>query len=194
MSYFLIIIFFCPFFLLAQDFGTYGTTFSIDEDDLIVVLQERLKKTQYDESKKMEIQKVLTKAVEEPKGKILPRANIRRCFDFDPTLLVKEEVKDQNGELIIRKGMKVNPLDSSTLAEQLLIFDANDPKQILWAKNIHGIWILTNGSPLELEKQENRPVYFDQAGYLTTKLGITSLPAIVTQEDKKLKVEETPCF
>jgi conjugal transfer pilus assembly protein TraW len=50
--------------------------------------------------------------------------------------------------------------------------------------------ILTNGSPFELMENIDRPVYFDQEGVLTKKLGILQVPAKVTMQEKHLLIEE----
>jgi len=64
--------------------------------------------------------------------------------------------------------------------------------------------ILISGSPFELMERWNQlagsqligtplvghPVYFDQGGKLTKKLGIQHVPAVVTQENLRLRIEE----
>jgi conjugal transfer pilus assembly protein TraW len=52
--------------------------------------------------------------------------------------------------------------------------------------------ILTGGSYLDLMRRWKRPVFFDQQGTLTDKLGIRHVPALVTQDGKRLKIEEIP--
>jgi conjugal transfer pilus assembly protein TraW len=43
---------------------------------------------------------------------------------------------------------------------------------------------------MELMKKHNVRFYFDQKSILTLKLGITQVPAIVTQNGMKLRIEE----
>ena len=50
--------------------------------------------------------------------------------------------------------------------------------------------ILTKGAPLALMEELKAPVYFDQGGFLVKKLGIHHVPAIVTQEKLRLRIEE----
>ncbi|MFU7501964.1 MAG: conjugal transfer protein TraW [Candidatus Tisiphia sp.] len=50
--------------------------------------------------------------------------------------------------------------------------------------------VLTGGRLLELEREIGSPIYFDQAGELTTKFNISYVPAIVEQEGKYLKITE----
>ena len=172
------------------DFGTYGEVFPIQEEDFMEVLQKRLKEVQF----KDEIKEAFVSSIENPKGYRYPKAKRARSFEFDPSICVAQEIKDHHGNVLIQKGTHVNPLEIISLPEDLLFFDGNDPLQVAWAKQEKGMWILTNGKPLELEKEEQKPVYFDQAGYLASKLGIVSIPSKVSQKDKKLFIEETPCF
>ena len=50
--------------------------------------------------------------------------------------------------------------------------------------------ILTGGRPLELERELEHPIYFDQFGELTGRFNIGHVPAIVEQDGKYLKVTE----
>jgi conjugal transfer pilus assembly protein TraW len=194
MAYLLIALFLFFPSLHARDFGTFGTTFDIEEKDFIEVLKNRLEAAQLDDGKKEEIKKAVTQQVERPQGKNLPRALTWRSFEYDPTLCVYEDIKDHNNKIIIPKGTKINPLKRAPLQEDLIFFDGDDQLQVQWAKNLKGKWILSNGNPLELEEKEAKAVYFDQSGYLISKLGIQFLPAKVTQKGDKLLVEEIPCF
>ena len=50
--------------------------------------------------------------------------------------------------------------------------------------------ILTGGSYLDLMRRWQRPVFYDQQGNLTTKLGIRQVPALVTQDGRRLRIDE----
>ena len=50
--------------------------------------------------------------------------------------------------------------------------------------------ILTGGSYLDLMRLWRRPVYYDQHGQLVEKLGIRHVPALVSQEGKRLRIDE----
>ncbi len=194
MPYFLMLLMFFSFSVEGADLGTFGTTFSIEEEDLILVLQERLSRVEQDPKKKQEMMNQFVEAIHAPKGRELPKALTPRIFFFDPTIVVKEEIKDSQGKTLVPKGTRVNPLEKTPLLEELLFIDGKDSAQVAWAKSQQGKWILTSGRPIELEDHENRPIYFDQAGYLTKKLEIQALPARVTQEHNRLRIEEIPCI
>ena len=50
--------------------------------------------------------------------------------------------------------------------------------------------ILTGGSYLDLMKSWRIPVYYDQHGVLTRRLGIAQVPALVSQEGWRLRIDE----
>ena len=107
-------------------------------------------------------------------------------------------ILDADGKLLVPPGTTVNPLDTVSLSQALLFIDARDTAQV---KRASGILderggkvkvILTGGSYLDLMRRWKRPVFFDQQGTLTDKLGIRHVPALVTQDGKRLKIEEIP--
>lgn len=78
--------------------------------------------------------------------------------------------------------------NAAALAENLSELNKDHAKN---ASNSDGTKIvLTGGRPLELEREIGSPIYFDQAGELTTKFNISYVPAIVEQEGKYLKITE----
>ena len=50
--------------------------------------------------------------------------------------------------------------------------------------------ILTGGSYLDLMRRWKRPVFFDQHGQLVERLGIRHVPALVSQDGKRLRIDE----
>ncbi len=176
--------------LQAHDYGTFGTTYPIEEEDMIQYIRERLLNVS-DRERILYTQKQI-QTIKEPKSLGFPNATRYRCFSYDPSVTVREDIKDHEGNIILKQGTRYNPLENYRLPKDLLFFDATQESHLNWARAIEGTWILTSGSPLELEEQENRPVYFDQFGYLSAKFKIKAIPAKVSQEGKVLKVEELP--
>jgi conjugal transfer pilus assembly protein TraW len=93
-------------------------------------------------------------------------------------------------------GTRKNPLDVVSLSKQLLFFDARDKRQVARARELwaaargHLKPILTGGSYLDLMKSWRVPVYYDQQGLLTRRLGISQVPALVSQEGVRLRIDE----
>jgi conjugal transfer pilus assembly protein TraW len=178
--------------LQAKDCGVCGHLFPIAEESFLMHLKNKLETLSEDELNRVleKIRERQLHLITNPQPLNLPRALHYRSFSYDSSVIAKMDIKDRTGNIVIAKGTHYNPLDSHTLPSPLLFFDATDPDQLDWAKANSGEWILTKGNPLELEKLEGRPVYFDQFGMLSSKLGIRALPARLFQVDKALFVEE----
>lgn len=172
----------------AQDFGNFGETFFIAEQNIMDYLRQRLLHSSAEERER--VSQKLIQLAKEPKALKLPNAVRYRCFFFDPSITANEEIRDHADNIIVERGTKYNPLDNHHLSNALLFFDATQASHVEWAKAQTGLWILVKGKPLELEQAEERPVYFDQFGHLSGKLGIQAVPALVSQEEKHLKIQE----
>ena len=53
-----------------------------------------------------------------------------------------------------------------------------------------GDLVLTKGNPFKLMRECDRTVYFDQKGMIVKRFNVKTLPARITQKDKKLFIEE----
>ena len=119
-----------------------------------------------------------------------------RTFYFDPTYALDRNVLGAQGELLFAAGTQANPLDIVSLSRHLLFFDARDTRQVRRALELMAHYqgrlkpILTGGSYLDLMKSWRIPVYYDQQGLLTRRLGITQVPALVSQDGKRLRIDE----
>ena len=188
--------------LYSVDFGTHGTIFPIEEEDPIVLIQQKLKSLDENgELKKHQqsLQKKTKDAVERSKPvEGITKATQDRIFFFDPSYVVDRDLMDHTGNVFAKAGTKINPLKTVSLSHTLLFFDGDDEEQKIWVKEQldKGLkpslrLILIKGAPLELAQEWNQAVYFDQGGTLTKKLGIQYVPALVTQEGLRLRIEET---
>ncbi|MBP9692638.1 MAG: type-F conjugative transfer system protein TraW [Alphaproteobacteria bacterium] len=192
--------------LQAKDMGSHGVVYPIDEQDPIILIQNKLKNMEKSgelDRHHLEIQKKTRDAIERPKPvagltKFMPEPNQgaieNHIFYYDPTYIVPEDLKDHRGKIFYKKGTKINPLETVSLSQNLIFFDGDDPAQVTFAKEKRKEGsiklILVKGAPLTLSEESSVPVYFDQSGLLTQKLGIKHVPALVTQEDKHLRIEE----
>lgn len=181
---------------LLKDYGVVGTTFEILEEDLLEVIESKLKRIEEEGGLQKHQQKIAKQAQEKikrPKSvKGIQHTTKARSFTYDPSITVPYDLKDHKGKIFYAKGTKVNPLDYQSLTKPLLFIDGDDQPQVEWATAQQPVAqiILTNGSPFELMEKLERPVYFDQEGTLTKKLSILQVPAKVTQQDKHLLIEE----
>ena len=182
----------------AKDLGKHGATFDIKEEDIVEFIKNRLRLLE----QAGELQALQEKAIDKVKDRLRnPRAvdGIRntasvREFYYDPTYTVKEDIKDHRGNVLYKAGYTVNPLAQVPFGEDMVFINGENQKQLDWAKDYSkskgAKVILVRGSPLELEQEFKGKIYFDQAGKLTSKLGITQVPAIVSQDGLKLKIQE----
>lgn len=192
-------LFACSSGLLARDLGVVGPVYPIAEPDMLVTIAQRLESlTDSGELARIEGEaKARYEAyLERPPGVQLPPAAQNRTYTVDPTLTVPYDIKDHEGRVIHPAGTTVNPLDTISLTRRLLFFDGDDPVQTAWARarilgDPHGFkTILTNGPLMALMKEWQERLYFDQGGRLVEQFGIRSVPAVVSQDGRRLRVEE----
>ena len=93
-------------------------------------------------------------------------------------------------------GTRFNPLDAVSLSSYWLFFDARDARQVKQADALIRHYagrvkpILTAGDYPEVARQWQRRVFYDQYGLITRRLGITQVPALVSQEGERLRIDE----
>ena len=175
--------------LCAGDYGVRGHLFPIQEEDLLDYLKSRLSNVSEEQLNSRYIKKA-----QQPASNPLSEAREYRAYYFDPSITADRTIEDHQGKVIVSKGARVNPLKVVSLSDELLFLDGSDERHVQWAKeqSPQARWILIKGQAIDLEEKEGRGVYFDQLGFLTTKLGIQHIPAKVVQENDKLKIQEIP--
>lgn len=184
----------------ALDAGTIGPTYEIAEPHLLKFIEQQLRQKEasgelrrlQDDARKRGVDTV--RHPEPVSG--ISTTQTRRSFYYDPTYTLNRNVQDGQGRLMFAAGTRANPLDIVSLPRRLLFFDARDPRQIAQARRLIAQYdgrvkpILTGGSYLDLMKSWQLPVYYDQLGMLTQRLGIRQVPALVSQEGKRLRIDE----
>ena len=189
-----------PGLACAADLGTIGPVYPIHEPHLLDVIRTRLQeKERSGELKRFEEQarERAANAVRQP----TPVAGIKttetaRTFYYDPTLTLDRNVVDDRGNLLFAADTRTNPLEIVSLSKHLLFLDGRDKRQVQRARELIAFYggrvkpILVAGSYLDLMKAWRTPVYYDQQGVLTRRLGIKQVPAIVSQEGRRLRIDE----
>ena len=186
----------------AEDLGTIGPTYAIEEPHLLTAIEQQLRAKQASgELARLEAEakRRIVDTIEHPAP--LPgitRTERPRSFYFDPSIVVSENITDAKGNILVPAGTRQNPLSVVSLSKHLLFFDGRDESQVDWARATIARYggkvkpILVAGSYLALMQRWQLPVYFDQQGALTAKLGITHVPALVSQEGLQLRIDELP--
>lgn len=184
----------------ADDLGVIGPVYTISEVDLLQFIQESLRRKEasgelarlQEEAKRRAVA-----GIEDPPAiEGLAATRSPRTYYFDPTVSFAENITDDKGNLIVAAGTRSNPLDTITLSKRLLFFDARDARQVERAREVidaHGGKvkpILVAGSYLDLMRRWQAPVYYDQRGSLVSRFGIRQVPALVSQEGKRLRIDE----
>ena len=184
----------------AADLGTIGPTYGIAEPHLLDFIEQRLR----DKERSGELQRLMRDAqargidaVRHPQPVAgLRTTEVSRTFYVDPSVTLDRNIVDAQGRLLFAAGTRRNPLDVVSFSKRLLFFDARDRRQVAEARELIDRYdgqvkpILTGGSYLELMKAWRSPVYFDQQGTLTRRFGIRQVPALVSQEGSRLRIDE----
>lgn len=186
--------------LRAADYGQMGETFPIIEEDLLLVIETKLRTLEANGGiarLQEQMREQAIASVRRPKPvEGLSAAISRREWLHDPSAVTPEDVVDQKGNLVIAAGTTVNPLDYVQLRQELVFVNGDRKAELDWAvKNYTATGakiIFVAGSPFDSMKPYQRRFYFDQGGSLTSKLGIEHTPAVVSASGRNLKVVEVP--
>lgn len=182
----------------AMDHGVVGQTFAVIEPDLLATIEARLRRAQatgeIDRTNAMFAKRAEAKIRRPPPVAGITPAEVERSWDFDPSITMERDIKDQKGNLIAGAGQRVNPLDFVAIKQDLVFVDGDDAAQMAWATarydDLKAKIIFVNGSPIEAMTARQRRFYFDQEGRLTARFGIEHTPAVVTQAGKVMRVTE----
>ena len=193
--------------VIAKDLGKHGATFSIKEEDPIKYIKNRLKALEESgellKHQQLILEKTKTKLKHPKAVEGIVNTTEEKVFYYDPAYILNEDLKDHQGKIIYKKGHKVNPLAEISFGPDMLFINGEDEAQVTWAINYgrepfvnHSCSkttskiILTKGSPIDLEEKLGVKFYFDQAGSITSKLGIKQVPSVVSQDNLRLKIQE----
>jgi conjugal transfer pilus assembly protein TraW len=187
----------------AHDLGVFGKTYPIAEPDFLVEVQDiALRKVASSEWKRLEVeaQERGKRYFERPPAVTgLRTATKGRARRFDPSITLSEDIRDADGRLLFAAGTTVNPADITPFPGALLYLSGDDKRQVALAERLIKQKgdalkvILVDGSPAELMRKWERPVYFDQAGAGVRRFGLDTVPALITQKnpiDRFLTIKE----
>lgn len=184
----------------AVDLGVIGPTYGISEPHLLNFIEQRLREKEGSGELQRLMQDAQARGIDAVRRPVavpgLRATETARTFYVDPSFTLDRNIIDAQGRLMFAAGLRKNPLDVVTLSKQLLFFDARDSRQVTRARELMARYegkvkpILTGGSYLDLMNAWRVPVYFDQQGSLTRRFGIRQVPALVSQEGLRLRVDE----
>jgi conjugal transfer pilus assembly protein TraW len=185
---------------MALDLGVQGPTYPVIEPDLLRTIQERLLQKQRSGEIERLQREAAARAHQLAEAPVpvagLARTTQQRVFHFNPAYTVPRTLYGPGGEVIVAAGTQINPLAYVGLSRPLFFFDARDADQVRKAlafnhSHTGGVkLILTAGKPLDFMRRYRLQAFFDQGGTLVRRMGIQQVPALVTQDQKTLRIEE----
>jgi conjugal transfer pilus assembly protein TraW len=189
-----------PISLHAEDFGTHGPVWEIEEPSLLDVIKSRLQEMEEagDLSRMQQEMQDTTRAyVARPRPVVgLIKAIEERVFEIDLSITVSRDLVDHEGRVFAAAGTVINPLEYSFFNKRIVFLDGDDPAQVAFAlsegNELDTLLVLTNGAPLDLMREHGRRFYFDQDAVMVTRFQIGALPSEVTRGDRVMVVHEIP--
>jgi conjugal transfer pilus assembly protein TraW len=183
----------------AMSLGVVGEVYVVEEENMLTWIESRVKELeQTGEFKAIQAHWVgqVSQHANRPQSLALPRAKKSYQHRYYPNIVLQQDVLDAQGHILFPRGLKLNALDSlSTYSPHWMFLNADDHAQLKWAKQQLLVTpaakvILTAGAILDTEKQLQQPIYFDQGGRITQKLGIQHVPALVSRDKHALLIRE----
>ena len=182
----------------AKDLGVRGATWGIAEPDLLEQIETRLLELQRSGALarfETEARERARRRLEEPEPVpgIAP-ATERRSRLLDPAVTVARDIRTADGALIAAAGTRINPLERTGLARELLFVDGRREAEVAWAlaHDRPAKIVLLAGRPLDLMRLHGRPFFFDTGGALAARFHIAATPALVAQDGTRLRITEVP--
>ncbi len=171
-----------------KNYGTYGKTYPIGEEDILRVFA----------SKQKEIEKKLRERLPEIKKRMLvltkydgrfEHAKKERVYYINPKLILTDDVLDHQGNILFEKGMVFDPSRFVRLGRYIVI-DGNSKKQVEFAlKGDFRRIILISGDLEKLTTIHRRRFYFAN-DEIIERFKIERVPAVIEGDGEYVRVTE----
>ncbi len=171
-----------------KDYGTYGKTYPIGEEDILRVFA----------SKQKEIEKKLRERLPEIKKRMLvltkydgrfEHAKKERVYYINPKLILTDDIHDHQGNILFEKGMVFDPSRFVRLGRYIVI-DGNSKKQVEFAlKGDFRRIILISGDLEKLTTIHRRRFYFAN-DEIIERFKIERVPAVIEGDGEYVRVTE----
>lgn len=110
----------------SGDLGRLGEVYDIAEIDLLEDIKRRMAAIDWRQKQRQAIARFW----DQQKFEVLPAALEDRERVIDMTITAPRDLTAPNGQLIVRAGQTVNPLDNLPFGLCLMVFDATEPAQV----------------------------------------------------------------
>ncbi len=182
------------------DLGRFGEIYDIAEVDMLQEMKTRLAGIDWKQKK----QQALARFWQEREFEELPKAIEDRERLIDLTVTAPRDLSEPNGNLIVRAGQTVNPLDKMAFGLCLLVFDGTDPAQIEKVKilscqdgKVRRMYLATQLPRQDgwealktLETSLNAPVYLLTPD-VRQRFQLQNVPALIEQSGNRVVVRES---
>lgn len=181
------------------DLGRLGTIYDIAEIDLLDEMKSRLAAIDWQQKRQM----ALARFWQERQFEILPTVSEDRDRFVKLTVTAPRDVIAPNGQLLVRAGQTVNPLDAIGFGLCLFVFDGTAQDQVNWLqtqtctdKNARRLYLATQiprqdgwASLKQLETALHAPVYLLTPD-VRQRFQLKQVPALVEQSAKQIVIRE----
>ena len=186
-----------PFSAFSADLGVWGDVYPVQEQSMLGLIQQRLGDMQATGELAEKQQQFKDRVIENTlrpvpvEGLITDTAS--HTHYVDPSVTVAQDMTDDKGQVFAHQGQRINPLDTVPLASTLYFIDGDDKRQMDWMAQqtpptVNYKVILVGGNIKDVTTALNTRMYFDQQGVLSQKFALKYIPAVVSQDGKRLKV------
>ncbi|AOZ11194.1 TrbC family F-type conjugative pilus assembly protein [Cupriavidus malaysiensis] len=108
-----------------------GNTHPISEPDVIEVMEKRYAALDFEKIRRSAIQSAADRYFS---GLVVQHATRSETRLFDPSITVEyDHVDPVNGNVLLKKGTRINPLEKRPFPYTVIAFDPTDPKQLEFA-------------------------------------------------------------
>lgn len=176
----------------GKDLGVHGKLYEIAEEDMLSYVRRKA-----GEIDMRALRGSMERKLEESWARHslvsldVPSATQERVRYVDPSVNVRNPLRDHAGKIIFPAGV-VNPLDHVRLSKSILVLREDQVKRALEETNKRGknpILLLTDGDIRRASSLAGQMVY-KATPFMLKRFKIEKVPSLVTQEGKKLRVEE----
>lgn len=183
----------------SGDLGRLGVVYDIAEIDLLEEIKRRMAAIDWRQKQ----QQAIARFWEQQKFEVLPVALENRERVIDMTITAPRNLTAPNGQLIIRAGQTVNPLDKMRFGLCLVVFDATETAQVQWVRQLscrdkkaRVMYLATSVSRQDgwdglkaLETSLNSSVYLLTPD-VRSRFQLQHVPSLVEQTGNRLVVRE----
>lgn len=181
-------------------FPSAGTTYPVEERNLIEELEDRSSKYDWEAAKK----RALADTWKNQWMINLPPAVQHKIWYIDPTINVTQDVKDRQGRTLAFAGEKINPLTRFPQKITMIIFDPMKQRQSDWAVTQYKK-VLGSGKVLPMFTQINSESGWSDLNSLRDRFDgkvfkinkeiierfhIVATPVLISTEGNNFKVEQ----